>query len=176
MAVVISDEPDIAMHMPALEVAASTARFIIELGCGDGNGSLRALARGFRRSPRAELYCSVDLRIDRPKSDQPTEAWWHLIHGDTADKATMEQAEILAGEQLDADLIFIDTNHTYEHLARELELWSYLAEEGTTWLFHDTWMNGQYNPMTDAIKDFAGRKGLTYSDLSRECNGLGMMC
>ena len=40
------DEPDIALHMPYLERCAAVSPFIIELGCGDGHGSMRALRRG----------------------------------------------------------------------------------------------------------------------------------
>jgi len=50
-----------------------------------------------------------------------------------------------------------------------------MATPDTVWLFHDTWMFGQYNPMTDAIKQFADEHGLVYEDLSKECNGLGRM-
>ena len=168
------DEPDIALHMPALELAASKARFIIELGCGDGHGSMRALTAGFRKSPNAELYVSVDLRTDRPKYGLPAEDWWHLVHGDTGDRTTVESAREIAGGRV-ADLIFIDTNHTYEHLSRELAIWGELANRSTVWLFHDTWMGGSYQRMTDAIKEYASLRRLQYMDLSQECNGLGWM-
>ncbi len=170
------DEPDIALHMPTLEVEASSASFIIELGCGDGHGSLRALARGFRKSPFRELYVSVDQRTDRPQfDDRPTEPWWHLVHGDTADTDTAGQVAYIAAGSL-ADLVFIDTNHTYEHMSRELEVWNRLVSRSAVWLFHDTWMSGTYNRMTDAVKEFAWREGRQYSDLSYSSHGLGMMC
>ena len=75
------------------------------------------------------------------------------------------------------DLIFIDTVHTYEHLKKELELWEPLAVGDCKWLFHDTWMGGVYNPMTDAIKEFARNSNgkWEYSDITRECNGLGAL-
>jgi hypothetical protein len=80
------------------------------------------------------------------------------------------------------DLIFIDTFHIYEHMRKELELWVQVAHDKTTWLFHDTWMINdktrrfEYNHMTDAIKEFAERDGRwTYRDISKTCNGLGVL-
>lgn len=171
----IPDEPDIVDHMPMLEDIASRAGFVIELGCGDGNGSLRALTSGMRRGvERYRLYISVDLRDDRPRYDVPDEPWWHMVHGDSAAPETLEAAQLIAlGRK--ADVIFIDTAHTYQQMYAELRLWSALAYEGTTWLFHDTWMGGEYNPMTSAIKGFAAENGWRYDDSIRNNNGIGVM-
>jgi len=161
--------------MPSLEEAASRSSFVIELGCGDGNGSLRALSRGLRRSKaKNPLYISVDLREERPKFDIPTESWWRVIHGDSAEPVVAEKARSIAGKRK-ADLIFIDTAHTPQQMRLELALWSQFAGAGTVWLFHDTWMGGNYNRMTDAIKEFAAREGWKYEDLSKESSGLGRM-
>jgi len=171
----VADSEDIAQHMPVLEAAAALSAFVIELGCGDGNGSLRALTAGLRRSPLAfPLYISVDLRPDRPCVDVPTEHWWNVIHGDSADPAVVNQAKAIAGDRK-ADLIFIDTAHTIQQMRLELELWSHFAHRGTTWLFHDTWMGGGYNRMTDAIKEFAAANNWKYKDLSKASAGLGRM-
>jgi hypothetical protein len=75
-----------------------------------------------------------------------------------------------------ADLIMIDTIHEYDFLKQELEMWKQLAHDKTIWLFHDTWMFGQYNHMTDAIKEFAQKDGRwEYVDITKEAHGLGAL-
>lgn len=58
----------------------------------------------------------------------------------------------------------------------ELNLWKDLAKDTTIWLFHDTWMDGTYNHMTDAIIQFSeSNPQWKYIDLSKENNGLGAL-
>ncbi len=72
-------------------------------------------------------------------------------------------------------LIFIDTDHTYDQMRDELALWHHIAGYDTVWLMHDTHMGGNYNLMTDAIKDFAAANGWVYDDFRTEAHGLGRM-
>jgi cephalosporin hydroxylase len=169
------DEPDIALHMPYLERIAAESPFIIELGCGDGHGSMRAFRRGHhgRVDWVNNFLVSVDLRPGRLKYFEPHHGTALIIQGDSADPKIA--AMVWSKATGPADLIFIDTEHTYEHISKELQVWEPLSGPGTVWLFHDTWMFGEYNRMTDAIKEFAGSRGLVYEDLSVRCNGLGRM-
>ena len=171
------DQEDIALHMPFLEELASKASVILELGCGKGNGSTRALSRGMRRSAaERKVMATVDCNPSGP-DERPPDPWWFLFTADSRSSDTFWRVWNLVVEQpfRRADLIFIDTDHTKAQVEAELNLWFPLGSSGATWVFHDTWMMGEYNPMTDAIKEFAASHGLEFIDYSRECHGLGLM-
>jgi cephalosporin hydroxylase len=168
------DQEDIALHMPFLEELASKASVIIELGCGKGNGSTRALSRGLRRSNSTDkVMVTVDWNLNGPE-ETPKYSWWYFLAGDSRHREPVRVASALLGLKA-ADLIFIDTDHTRAQIEKELKLWSWIASPDCVWVFHDTWMMGEYNPMTDAIKEFAASHGLEFIDYSRECHGLGLM-
>lgn len=164
---------DIAAHMPVLTEYARNASFVLELGIGQGDGSTAALVQGLMESKAVNpLMISVDREAEG--FVRPAAPFWCFVQGDTTDKETMiDVGELSWGRS--ADLIFIDTEHTPEQIWRELSLWNWLASRSTIWLFHDTWMMGEYNPMTDAIKEYAARNGWRYDDLSKESHGLGRM-
>ena len=167
------DQEDIALHMPFLEELASKASVILELGCGKGNGSTRALSRGLHRSKsNNKLMVTVDWNPNGPE-EKPEDHWWWFVAGDTRRASTLRVVSSLLSQL--PDLIFIDTDHTPDQIEAELNLWFLVAHPFCTWVFHDTWMMGEYNPMTDAIKEFAASHGLEFIDYSRECHGLGLM-
>lgn len=174
---VFENRPDISMHMPALANLALHSHFILELGTANGNGSTRAFTAGMRRNEHEDrLFISVDfadpLIDEQEKPDLPF--WWYVI-GDTTKKETVETVKKICKDRL-ADLIFIDTEHSYDQMKLELPIWKELASPNALWLFHDTYMNGEYNPMTDAIKEFAeANPEWEYFDLSKESNGIGML-
>ena len=170
-----SDQPDIAYHMPLLEELASKAAFVLELGVGNGNGSTRAFVRGLDRSPHKDrLMISVDNDPARPE-ERPSVPWWHMVYGDTRNPNTLHSVLEICGYERKPDMIYIDTDHTYEQMQAELSLWGTLGSPPAVWLFHDTWMFGPYNHMTDAIKEYAAAHALTFFDLTHESHGLGMM-
>jgi cephalosporin hydroxylase len=174
------DNVDIAPHMAMLEEFASKAGFILEIGCGAGNGSCRAFRRGLAGSPispELKLHISIDINTEHPAYDRPTEPYWFKVDGDSRNYATFEKVlDILnSSVPLTPDIIFIDTDHTYEQMKAELELWDRIATSHTIWLFHDTFMGGPYNHMTDAIKEYAAAHGLVYKDLATHSHGLGWM-
>lgn len=170
---------NIVMHIPMLRYLASRARFIIELGLETGEGSTLAFAEGFSINKDGLGWVGVDrdtsqLRI-RPDIIEPR---FSLVQGDTTDNSVMNIVweDVMKPKEVRiADLIFIDTHHTVEQMTKELEIWPDLSSRDTTWVFHDTWMEGHYNTMTDVIKAFARERGLRYLDYSRENNGLGMV-
>lgn len=171
----LEDQYDIAALMPDLERFASSASFILEIGTGHGNGSTRAFTKGIEESPQIDkLYISVEWQPAK-FYERPNLWYWHLVVGDSRDEHTLfDVVEIC--EIKKADIIFIDTHHTYEQMQQELEVWKWLAGKNTRWLFHDTWMMGEYNHMTDAIKEFCVRNpGWEYSDYRTDSHGLGMM-
>ena len=167
------DQCDMIVHMPTLEDYASRAAVIIEIGVGHGNGSTRAFARGLARSEKhVRVHVGVDMDPVRPQIKP--DRFWCEVHGMSEDPATASWVKIMLGDRM-ADIIFIDTVHTYEQMVQELPIWAAFSGPETIWLFHDTWMFGPYNQMTEAIKEFAAANGLEYTDLSRESHGLGMM-
>ena len=165
---------DFALHMPVLEGFAAKAGFVLEIGCGAGNGSTRAIQAGLARSPYGKLHVSVDINLYQPCYERPEVDWWWKVTGDSRDPRTLLKVQGIVGG-LRADVIFIDTHHTYEVMKAELALWPAMANDRTIWLFHDTWMLGAYNTMTDGIKEYAQSAGLVYEDLSVDSHGLGYM-
>lgn len=168
------DQPEMVQLMPVLEELASYCDSLVEIGCGHGNGSTRSFERGLKRSitTGCARHYMVDIDPDRPHIKP------EVIHGSyhpsyyclDSSKERMP-ADI---SWFLADLLYIDTEHTYEHLNKELDLWFALENEYMLYVFHDTWMFGQYNPMTDAIKERA-HSGWTYLDWTKESHGLGML-
>lgn len=165
---------DIEKLMPIIEEYASKAKFVLEIGPAKGNGSTIAIERGLERSPnRHKMFVSVDIRDYmeyKPKLD-----YWFFVLGDSRSKDTVWDVSNLCFRGEIPDLIFIDTVHTYEQMKVELETWWEASTLETTWLFHDTWMMGEYNHMTDAIKEFAEEHGLVYEDVTTDSHGLGAM-
>ncbi len=177
------DASDIAYHMPFLEEWASRSALIVEIGVGTGTGSTRAFTRGLLRSDRsAKLHVLVDIDPERPH-EKPAHEWWKTIYGPSEDVLTRTSVEGLIDDLYPAsifrspDIIFIDTIHDYEHMSKELAIWPKIASPRTLWAFHDTWIWGVYNHMTEAIKDWAASQpeGWEYFDQSKHAHGLGVM-
>ena len=166
---------DIEDLLPILEDYAKQANFILEIGCANGNGSTVAFNRAIEKNRhKNKVFISVDIVDDfflghKPKSN------WNLVLGDSRKRETLEEVQKIVGDRL-ADLIFIDTEHNLPIVEKELEVWKEIAHDKTVWLFHDTWMSGRYNPMTDAIKAFANREPRwDYVDITKDSNGLGAL-
>lgn len=164
---------DIANYITILRDYALRSSFVLELGPAKGNGSTKAFEEGLNESDREnKLFISVD-RQDYMEI-KPTAPFWHLVLGDSREVETLKKVEKIAHGRK-ADLIFIDTHHTYEQMKQELSVWNTMAHDKTWWLFHDTYMMGEYNKMTDAIKEFSNTAGYKYRDISAEAHGLGLM-
>lgn len=167
--------PEIYEHMATIRDVAANSTAVIELGPFLGTGSTQAIRQGLDEGEGGFKWVTVDVVDHMHPWLKPCYPFWSLIIGDSIDPQTVDHAgRALYGHA--ANMIFIDTVHTYEHLKKELELWSRLAAPTCTWLFHDTWMGGIYNPMTDAIKEFAQtHKNWEYADISKRNNGLGAL-
>lgn len=164
----MEDQVEMREHMPFLESLARNASLVLEIGCGWGNGSTRAFSRGLTDG----WLISVDFSETHPEERPGIR--WNKVLGRSEDVSTREEVEaLLAGVR--PDVIFIDTDHTKEQMEKELAVWSALAGPGTIWVFHDTWMFGAYNTMTDAIKEFAAENDWVFTDLTQESHGLGLM-
>lgn len=164
---------DIANFIPILRDFASKADYVLELGPAKGDGSTVAFEEGLLAGGKGpKLFISVD-QLDYMLY-KPTVDYWHLVLGDSREMSTVDKVEKIAKGRA-PDLIFIDTHHTYEQMQKELEVWSLHGNKETLWLFHDTHMMGEYNRMTDAIKEHAAIYGLVFTDLRPEAHGLGAL-
>lgn len=176
--VLLNQLGDIAnFYIHLFDAALESNGFVLELGPGKGDGSTVAFddalsIKAIDNGPEGNLHITVD-QLDY-MDQKPERDWWHLVIGDTRDRNTLLKVERIALGRCPG-LIFVDTEHTPEQIAVELELYSTMADEDTVWLFHDTYMFGIYNPMTDAIKEFANKHGWVYDDVSTEPHGLGRM-
>lgn len=168
---------DIANYVDILREYAREASFVLELGPAKGDGSTSAFAEGLELSrSRNKLFISVD--IQDYMEVKPQLPYWKLVIGDSREESTLKKVRTssnLARARY-ADIIFIDTHHTYEQMQRELQVWHKIAGPETIWLFHDTYMMGEYNHMTDAIKEFAeSSKDWKYADIRNDAHGLGAL-
>jgi len=163
-------------HLPTLQKMAANCAVLLEIGSEYGTGSTAAFRRGMEQNTRPErLWVTVDLRDQIDLWMRPAFPFWSFVQGDSRDPATRVKVKECLGPN-PPDLVFIDTEHTYAQMSAELLLWAPVVVDSCTWLFHDTHMNGQYNHMTDAIKEFAEREGRwVYEQLSTECHGLGSL-
>ncbi len=164
---------DIDNYIPYLEEVASKANIVLELGVGKGTGSTLAFTRALNRNSSSSIrLISVDHKDYMEM--KPTSSKWNLVIGDSRAISTYQTVKLIIGNRY-VDIIFIDTDHTPCQVLAELELWSKLADDHTIWLFHDTYMMGEYNPMVDAIKEFASKHDWVYEDVFTDPHGLGKM-
>ena len=168
--------------LPIIEQYAEKATVAIDIGVCKATGSTRYIRKGMEKNPaKDKIFIGIDIKDEREDFFEQRD-WEHYILGDSRDEKTLlKVGKILQDRDKKicpngADLIMIDTVHEYEFIKKELELWKQLAHAKTVWLFHDTWMFGTYNHMTDAIKEFAEASGIwEYVDITQEAHGLGML-
>jgi predicted O-methyltransferase YrrM len=106
------DQVDMAPHYPTLTKHARQAHVIIEWGVR-GGVSTWALLDGLPEDGRMYSVDILDCIVPPRVSGDPR---WTFIIGDDVDPATRERLP----EQ--ADLVFIDTSHTYEQTVAELAI------------------------------------------------------
>jgi len=162
-------ESDIVDHLPTfVELAEQLdARTVIELGVRDGE------------STKAWLYAmecsgghlwSVDLS---PAPTFPTHCWT-FIQGDDLDPAVIAQLPV------EADIVFIDTLHSYAHTCRELETYVKHVRRGGRIVMHDTELDGALvnepdtQPVKKAVTEFCDAHGWKWANRTN-CWGLGII-
>ena len=162
--------------LPIIQKFGEKALIAIDIGVCKATGSTRYILKGMEKNPsKDKIFIGIDHE-DQRMDWLKLESWQHYVLGDSRKLETVLKVQKLINNSKGADLIFIDTVHEYEFIKKELNLWKQLAHKKTIWLFHDTWMFGTYNHMTDAIKEFAEESGIwEYEDITQEAHGLGML-
>ena len=147
-------DSDISPHLPFLYDSARDAT-VIELGVRTGNSTAAFLAAG------AEVW-SADTAEPQVPAEWRDNPRWHFLCGDDLNE------EILAALPAKADIVFIDTSHTYEHTLAELR--AYAPRAGVLVLLHDTqWVDGRdagtpSGPVARALDDYCTETGLTWEN------------
>ena len=163
---------DIRDQMPLLYEAAAayTGVKVLELGVRTGNSTTAFLAAAEEAGGHV---WSVD--VDPPHA--PGELWtgsgrWTFLQGDDLKIALPEESP---GVPLRPDVLFIDTDHTYEHTLAELRRYVPLVGEGGVVLMHDTlltWDHREYQ-VAKALDTYCAETGRSWAEISEGRYGLG---
>lgn len=133
------EQVDMLPHFPTLTDYARKARVVVEWGVR-GGVSTWALLEGLPGDGHLVsvdiLDCTVPLRVS-------TDPRWTFLVGDDLDVKLPEHA----------DLVFIDTSHTYEQTAAELT--AALALTPARMILHDYALD----PVKRAVDEFCLREG-----------------
>ena len=166
-----STPSDIHMHLPRFVqfVRELDAQHVLELGTRTGVSTIAWL---YGLEFTGGKLTSID--IDEQPAIGEHDAWT-FIQGSDLDPAVVSQLE-------PAEIVFIDTSHTYEQTRAELALYRHLVKPGGVMLLHDTELmcpldsppSDPVYPVRVAMLEFCAAEGLEH-ELVRENNGLGII-
>jgi hypothetical protein len=146
-------DSDIALHLPFLHEAARDAT-VIELGVRTGNSTAAFLAAG------AQVW-SADIDGPQVPPEWLENPAWHFVHGNDLDPAV--QAALPA----EVDIVFIDSDHGYDHTMAELR--AYAPRARRLVLLHDTQLlpgggdsGSPGGPVGMAAGDYCAEAGLDW--------------
>lgn len=180
-----AEPSDIYEHLPTFVDAVRTlkARRVIELGVRYGVSTIAWLHA--LEEPRGHLWsvdCSfpvpaphTDVNLLDPQGPLGVVPWWTFVLGYD------DWPEVLdALPSADVDIVFIDTQHTFEQTTRELELYFHRVRPGGRIYLHDTALEATGNattpqppfPVRTAMVEFCNANSLSYNDVEN-CSGLG---
>ena len=161
---------DINEHLPMFVALVDelNASHVIELGTRSGVSTvawLWALAGTDGR------LTSIDID-ERP--DIGDHEHWTFIQGNDIDPTIVSQLE-------PADIVFIDTSHTYEHTLAELNVYRWRVAPGGVIVLHDTELAHPEDaparpayPVKTAIEEFCHVNGYDWRNFPN-CWGLGII-
>ena len=162
---------DIRQQMPILYAWAHLpgAR-IIELGTRSGNSTCAFLAGIAHADDDGQLW-SIDVApMDVPHDWHKLAYWDSLVADDLSEEALGFAPHV-------ADVLFIDTSHTYQHTLDELRLYLPRVRPGGVCLLHDTDTPGTgpaFPDMPRALDDFCAAENITWYN-HPGWNGLGVI-
>lgn len=178
-----AEPSDIYLHLPTFvrTVEELDAKVVIELGV---RGGVSTIAWLYALEGRGNLW-SVDCAFPAPEAGTMlldpqgplgVMPHWLFLLGDDRQQAVLDALP----DQ--ADIVFIDTQHTWEQTHAELDLYVPRVRPGGRVLLHDTAVEVTGNattpqpafPVLTAIREFCDEHNLTYEN-NPECFGLGMI-
>jgi len=148
---------------------------IVEVGSGCGDGSTHAFDLGIQaKRDRNKQHISVNLH---PVGGgwEPESGAWSFVQGDSREQSTVDAVK--AQLKRTPGIIYIDTEHTYATLKRELEIWPEIGDKDTLYLFHDV---VNFTEMTPAVLEAVAPGGKLHDThyyllIEESCSGLGAL-
>lgn len=163
---------DVIGHLTTFygEVAKRDNPTVIELGVRGGESTCALLAAC--HATGGTLY-SCDIAAPSVPAEWYTMPEWHFMQGDSVSEA------VLSWMPSKADVIFIDTSHTYDQTVKELESYVPRLSKGAIMLMHDTEMEAPLadHPTGDvarALDYFSEQTGIKWENRPG-CYGLGVI-
>lgn len=153
---------DIITHLPYLFKIAKGN--VLELGTRGGI-STSALLAGVEKNGGHVFSVDLDEACGRTFEGHPN---WTFVHGDSLALPDSPVYQLMASRY---DVIFIDTDHTYDQLKAELLVWSPLVKPGGKIVMHDVLT---FPGMGAAAREFSQDKQLPY-EIFPGSNGLGVI-
>lgn len=163
---------DIYEHLPVFVdmVKKGNVQTVIELGTRTGVSTIAWL---YALEQTGGHLWSVDMDAKPAIGDYPH---WTFIQGDDEDQRVYSRLP------LNADILFLDTSHHYQHTKRELELYRRFVKRGGLIVCHDTELpipEGHPHgdpafPVKRAIEEFVEQYGYRWQNLPN-CWGLGII-
>ncbi len=157
------------------DFAAMSNGVIVEVGSGCGDGSTHAFELGLRVNP-AKYTRHISVNLHPVGGGWEPQENWKFIQGDSRECPTVEGVRLSLLGYIPG-IIYIDTEHSYDCLRRELEIWPDLGDEKTLYLFHD--VQG-FSCLMDAINETIAPGGRFHDThdfllIDPDCSGLGAL-
>ena len=161
---------DIVEHLPTFVdlVLELDAKTVVELGTRTGVSTVAWL---YALEQTGGRLISVDIDA---QPDLGTYPHWEFIQGDDC------SPDVFSRMPSQADIVFIDTSHDYQHTVRELNLYRWVVRSGGRIVLHDTELphpegvNGPPYPVKRAVTEFCDAEGLAWTN-HPNCWGLGII-
>lgn len=161
---------DIHEHLETLYnlVTSITAKTVIELGVNLGESTV-ALLEAVHATEGTLISVDVQLRsnvVPMLTGYGLISRWNFHLSGDLVYARTWPADK-------KADLIFIDTCHTFDHTTKEIAAYEPILRPGGIMVFHDTvsFFDGVQKPINEFVKTHRDYK---YENKTN-CNGLGIL-
>jgi len=159
----LTEWSDIQGHVQRLHdlVIDLDARVVLELGVRDAVSTSAFLAALYATG--GHLY-SVDVNVPQHKINEYNDPRWTFFQGfstgPVSDPAFTDLPTTF-------DIVFVDTDHTYELTKQEIEVWSPRVRPGGAMVFHDTnleWFDHHTTPqppypVRKAIEEWIAAEG-----------------
>ena len=158
------DYSNIKDHLPILKQLAHGT--VLELGSREG-ASTSALLEGVLEHGGSVWSVDCDPGFATAWLGHPR---WRFVCGDSTNPETIEKLRG-AGLPDKIDVLFIDTEHTYAQLTREVQTWLPRMAAGGRILAHDT---EAFPEVARALEDLSATFSLV-AEFIPGCNGLGIL-